>query len=142
MLRKTAVYFVSVILLLVSRADNLVEQEGPDLVIKNSAEAIEKGNADNLTRYFFKTVEIELLGDENYYSQAQALQLLKSFFERNIPVKFSINHQGAKDLTAFAIGTLQCRSGVYRISLFLKTDEGKTYIHQMRIEPESQVTPK
>ncbi|MEW5846804.1 MAG: DUF4783 domain-containing protein [Bacteroidota bacterium] len=142
MLQKSIVYLMSVLLLLASKADTLVLQDTPEAIVKKSAEAIEKGDVDNLTRYFFKTVEIDLLGDENFYSQAQAVLLLRSFFEKNIPVKFAINHQGAKDLTAFAIGTLQCKNGLFRVSIFLKTDQGKTYIHQFRVEPESAINPK
>ncbi|HQG72444.1 DUF4783 domain-containing protein [Tenuifilum sp.] len=142
MLRKLTVYLMSVLLLLASKADTLVYQDSPEAIVKKSAEAIEKGDVENLTRNFFKTVEIDLLGDENFYSQAQSVLLLRSFFEKNIPVKFTINHQGAKDLTAFAIGTLQCKNGLFRISIFLKTDQGKTYIHQFRIEPETAINPK
>jgi len=141
MLRKLVVFSISVMVLLVSKADTPVLQDTPEVIIRKSAEALEKGNVDNLARNFFKTVEIDLLGDENFYSQAQAVLLLRSFFEKNIPVKFTINHQGGKDLTAFAIGTLQCKNGLFRISLFLKTEQGKTYIHQLRIESESAINP-
>lgn len=142
MLQKSTIYLMSVLLFIASKADTLAFQDTPEAIVKRSAEAIEKGDVENLARNFFKTVEIDLLGDENFYSQAQSVLLLRSFFEKNIPVKFTINHQGAKDLTAFAIGTLQCKNGLFRISIFLKTDQGKTYIHQFRIEPESAINPK
>ncbi len=142
MFRKSIVYLVSLLLLVLSKADSLYFQDGTDEIIKKSAEALQKGNAEELTRFFYRIVEIELLGEENFYSQVQALQLLKNFFKRNIPVRFTIDHKGAKELTAFAIGTLQCKNGVFRVSLFLKTDESKTFIHQLRIESESQFNPK
>lgn len=142
MLRKSAIYLMSALLFIASKADTLVFQDTPEAIVKRSAEAIEKGDVENLALNFFKTVEIDLLGDENFYSQAQSVLLLRAFFEKNKPVKFIINHQGAKDLTAFAIGTLQCKNGLFRISMFLKTDQGKTYIHQFRIEPESAINPK
>ncbi|HRR11649.1 MAG TPA: DUF4783 domain-containing protein, partial [Tenuifilum sp.] len=68
---------MSVLLLLASKADTLVYQDSPEAIVKKSAEAIEKGDVENLTRNFFKTVEIDLLGDENFYSQAQAVLLLR-----------------------------------------------------------------
>lgn len=142
MSRKIIVYLISAVLLLVSKADTLVYQDSPESTVKKSIEAIEKGDVETLTKFFYKTVEIDLLGDENFYSQAQALLLLRSFFEKNTPVKFTLSHQGAKDLTAFAIGTLQCKNGLFRISMFLKTEQGKTYIHQFRVEPESAINPK
>lgn len=142
MLRKSTIYLMSVLLFIASKADTFVFQDTSETIIKKSAEAIEKGDVENLALNFFKTVEIDLLGDENFYSRAQSILLLRSFFEKNIPVKFTINHQGARDLTAFAIGTLQCKNGLFRISIFFKTDQGKTYIHQFRIEPESVINPK
>lgn len=142
MLRKLLVYFISVLLLMVSKADTLVYQDTPETIVKKSAKALEKGDVDCLTRYFFKTVEIDLLGDENFYSQPQAVLLLRSFFEKNIPVNFTVNHQGSKDLTAFAVGILQCKNGLFRVSIFMKTEQGKTYIHQFRIEQETTINLK
>ena len=123
---------------MISTADALVDQQDPKEVIKKAADAIQVGDAELLSKNFYKTVELEILGEENFYSQAQAIQLMKSFFEKNKPVKFAINHQGVKDLSAFAIGKLQTTSAVYRVSIFLKTENGKSYIHQLRIENDDE----
>jgi hypothetical protein len=139
MVRRLAFYLIVGFLFVISKADTLVLQDSPEEVIKSSIAAFEKGDAVSLTNNFFSTVEIDLLGEENFYSKAQAQLLLKSFFEKNSPVKFTINHKGVKELTAFAIGVLQCKSNSYRVSMFMKTEKEKSRIHQLRIEPESEI---
>lgn len=135
---KLRIYLLTFFLLMISTADALVNQQDPKEVIKKATDAIQQGEAELLSRNFYKTIELEILGEENFYSQTQAVQLMKSFFEKNKPVKFTISHQGVKDLSAFAIGKLQTKSAVYRVSLFLKTEEGKSYIHQLRIERDDE----
>lgn len=131
---KLKVYFVTLFLLFITAADAFVGQQDPKDVIRKAADAFQLGDAEALSKNFYQTIELEIFGEENFYSQTQAIQLMKSFFERNKPVKFTINHQGVKDLSAFAIGKLQTKSNVLRVSLFLKTEDGKSYIHQLRIE--------
>ena len=103
-------------------------------VIKKVSAALQKGDSQELSKYFTETVELEILGKENFYSIPQAQILLKDFFEKNKPTKFTINHQGVKDASSFAIGTLAVASGNLRVSFFMKTENNQTLIHQLRIE--------
>lgn len=103
-------------------------------VIKKASAALQTGNSQELSKYFTKTVELEILGDENFYSLSQAEILLKDFFAKNSPTKFVVNHQGSKETSSFAIGTLTVKSGSLRVSFFMKTEQDKTLIHQLRIE--------
>lgn len=103
-------------------------------VIKKVTIALQSGNSQELAKYFTKTVELEILGEDNFYSSSQAELLLKDFFEKNKPSKFVVNHQGSKEVSSFAIGTLTVKSGNLRISFFMKTEQNQTLIHQFRIE--------
>ncbi|MHC1704371.1 MAG: DUF4783 domain-containing protein [Tenuifilaceae bacterium] len=103
-------------------------------VIKKVTAALQTGNSQELSKYFTKTVELEILGEENFYSISQAELLLKNFFDKNKPSKFVINHQGTKEASSFAIGTLTTKNGTLRVSFFMKTEQNKTQIHQFRIE--------
>lgn len=111
---------------------------GPKENAQNTLEevtlAIETGSSNALSKHFNPTVELEILDEENIYSKAQAELLLKDFFTRNKPTSFKINHQGTKGNTSFAIGNLITASGSFRVSIFMKTDNGKMLIHQFRIE--------
>lgn len=104
------------------------------IVIKKVAAALQTGNSQELSKYFTKTVELEIMGEENFYSVAQAEILLKDFFEKSSPTAFKINHQGVKDVSSFAIGTLTIKTGNLRVSFFMKTENNQTLIHQLRIE--------
>lgn len=103
-------------------------------IIAQSTEALQKGDADMLASKFYQTIEMELLGEENFYSKSQAALLIKNFFETNKPKSFAVAHDGFKDVTAFAIGTLKTNTGTFRVSIFIKTENNKSYIHQLRIE--------
>lgn len=98
------------------------------------AEAFKNGSSSELAKYFNSNIEMEMLGEENMYSKAQAEILMKDFFSKNKPASFKINHHGSKAATSFAIGNLITANGAYRISIFMKSDNGKTLIHQLRIE--------
>lgn len=125
-------------ILLLFIATILVTGFGPKETTQNTLElvtqAIQAGNSNELAKFFNPTVELEILEEENIYSKAQAELLLKDFFSRNKPTNFKINHQGNKGNTSFAIGNLRCASGIYRVSIFMKTENEKMLIHQFRIE--------
>lgn len=110
-----------------------ITADPPD-VIQKISEALKNGNSAELAKHFNPTVEMEILGEENVYSKAQAELLLKDFFNRNKPTSFKVNHQGTKGSTSFAIGILVTSTGNLRVSVFLKSEKEKMLIHQIRIE--------
>lgn len=114
----------------------LFNQDTKDIIAQTS-KALETGDATMLSEHFYQTIEMELLGEENFYSKSQATLLMKNFFSSNTPKSFVVAHEGFKDATAFAIGTLKTNTGIFRVSIFIKTEKGKSYIHQLRIEKNS-----
>lgn len=127
------------ILLLVAVASTIalssfIFNEDTKDIIAQSTEALQKGDADLLASNFYQTIEMELLGEENFYSKSQAALLIKNFFDTNKPKSFVVAHEGFKDITAFTIGTLKTNTGTFRVSIFIKTENNKSYIHQLRIE--------
>ena len=75
-----------------------------------------------------------MLDEDNVCSKAQAQQIVGNFFSNNTPEGFSIIHQGGKEGAQFVIGNLITSKGNFRIYFLLKKNEGKEYIHQLRIE--------
>lgn len=114
-------------------AFTIINQDATEVIKKVSA-ALQAGNAQELSKHFTKTVELEIMGEENFYSVTQAEILLKNFFEKSSPTSFKINHQGVKEVSSFAIGTLTIKTGNLRVSFFMKTENNQTLIHQFRIE--------
>jgi hypothetical protein len=130
-IKKFIIFFI---LLSATAAFALSYNQNANEVIKKVSSAIQIGDSQELSKYFTKTIELEILGEENFYSISQAEILLKDFFEKNKPSKFTINHQGVKETSSFAIGTLIIKNGNLRISFFMKSENNQTLIHQLRIE--------
>lgn len=92
------------------------------------------GNASTLSNYFNQNIELFVLDQDDVYSRAQAQQIVSNFFSQNKATGFSIIHQSGKEDSKFAIGKLTTTKGVYRVSFFVKNEDGKPVIHQLRIE--------
>ncbi len=133
MIKTKIIPFIILVLSIVTVFAFTISQNATD-VMKKVSTALQTGNSKELSKYFTETVELELVGKENFYSISQAEILLKDFFEENKPTKFVINHQGVKDVSSFAIGTLTVKNGNLRVSFFMKTENNQTLIHQLRIE--------
>lgn len=110
-------------------------------VVTKITEAFKSGSASELAKHFNSNIELDLLGEENMYSKAQAELIMKDFFTKNKPTSFRINHQGSKSATSFAIGNLVSANGNFRVSIFMKTDNNKTLIHQLRLERSEETAP-
>ncbi|RLD24960.1 MAG: DUF4783 domain-containing protein [Bacteroidetes bacterium] len=96
------------------------------------AKIIKTGNAKDLAKQFSKSVELNIDGKEATYSQAQAEAVLKSFFDKNAPQEFAINHKGAsKGGLPYAIGEYKSGTGSYRVWIRLKTVNSKNLVYEM-----------
>lgn len=98
--------------------------------------SLQNGNAKVLSEYFNQNVELVVLDNDNVYSKAQAKQIVGNFFKSFTPEPegFSIMHSGGKEGAKYVIGKLQTNNGDFRVYFLLKTNNGKEYIHQLRIE--------
>ncbi len=96
--------------------------------------SLKKGNSKMLSEYFNDNVELVVLDNDNVYSKAQAKQIVKNFFDSFTPESFTIIHQGGKEGSKYVIGNLKTNNGNFRIYFLLKKENGKDYIHQLRIE--------
>ena len=98
--------------------------------------AFKSGNAAQLAKYFNQTIELTLFDKEEIYSRTQAEIILRDFFSDNPPSQFQIIHQGGKETSRYAIGSLVSGTNKYRITFLLKTVNAQVFIHQLRIEHE------
>ena len=96
--------------------------------------SLKSGNAKVLSRYFNQNVDLVVLDDQNVYSKAQAQQIVGNFFSSNPPENFSVVHDSGKEGAKAVIGTLKTQNGNFRVYFLLKQNDGKDYIHQLRIE--------
>ena len=114
---------------------NQIMAQVPDEIIQS----FKSGDAKTLSTYFNQNVELVVLENDNAYSKAQAQQIVNKFFISNPPESFNIIHQTSKEGVQYVIGNLVTSNGTFRIYFLLKKNDGKDYIHQLRIEePESR----
>jgi hypothetical protein len=96
--------------------------------------AFSTGDASLLAQSFNNTIELTLFDKEEIYSKTQAEMILRDFFSKHKPTLFKIIHQGGKENSKYAIGTLVCGTESYRITFLLKLEGNNLFIHQLRIE--------
>ena len=99
--------------------------------------ALKEGNAKDLSNYMNNNVEMVIIDKEGIYNKVQAEMILKDFFAKNPPRKFSLLHQGGKADSKYGIGNLITSDNTYRVYFLLKMTNGKSLIHQFRIEKEN-----
>jgi hypothetical protein len=102
----------------------------PDAIVL----AFKTGSSKELGKYLNANVELAILENEDVYSKTQAELLLKDFFLKHTPTNFIIIHEGGKEGSRYAIGTLSTNKGDFRVYFLLKTQQGNSVIHQLRIE--------
>lgn len=96
--------------------------------------SLKSGNATKLASHFSQNIELVVLDNENVYSKAHAQQVISDFFKKYPPQSFTIIHQGGKDDSSYAIGNLQVNNDKFRVYFLIKAQNGASYIHQLRIE--------
>lgn len=97
--------------------------------------ALRGGNAMELSKYMDENVDISLPDRSDNYSKSQALLILKDFFGRNGVSGFDVKHKGDNSGNQYCIGTLQTKAGAYRTTVFMKSQEGKQLIKEIKFQP-------
>lgn len=99
--------------------------------------SLKAGNAEELASHFHNNVELIILEKEDVYSRTQAEQIIRKFFLDHPPRTFKIIFEGGKEHSHYAIGSLTTYKVSYRVYLLMKKQNGKSLIHQLRIEEEA-----
>ncbi|MBN2636811.1 MAG: DUF4783 domain-containing protein [Prolixibacteraceae bacterium] len=107
-----------------------IQAQIPEQIVSS----FKSGDSKKLAQYFNSNVELVVLENDNVYSKAQAQQIVAKFFSTNTPENFTIMHDGGSEGARYAIGSLKTKNGSFRVYFLLKSNEGKDYIHQLRIE--------
>ena len=96
--------------------------------------AIGHGDAAALAGHFVANVDLTLLNNSEYYSKAQAEQVLRKFFGEHEPRGLNIEHEGTSKVgDRYYIGRLRTAKGEFRVTFFLK--KADVYqVKQLRIE--------
>ncbi|MBR9859229.1 DUF4783 domain-containing protein [bacterium] len=96
---------------------------------------IQAGDEHGLRSYFDQSVEIITPENDGVYSQNQAEQVLKSFFNKYPCNDFKVDHLGSSaGGSQFVIGTYNSGSKSFRTSIFLKQVDQKFLIQELTFE--------
>ena len=96
--------------------------------------ALKDGKASELGKYLDDTVELTLPEKSNNYSKAQAVLVLKDFFDNNEVKTFEVKHKGDQNGGQYCVGTLQTKSGNYRTTVFMEVRDNKDYVKAIRFQ--------
>lgn len=94
-------------------------------------QALNLGNASQLSRYFDNRVDITLPEKSDNYSRTQAEMILKNFFSNSGVKNFEIKYKGESNGSHYCIGILHTRNGDYRTKLFMKNKDGKEVVQEI-----------
>src|SRR5258706_9577543 len=100
-------------------------------------DAVKAGDSGELVKYFNTSIDLNLEGEVNTYSKAQAEFVLRDFFKKHAPSDFSIVHTGSsKGGLQFAIGKYQSGADNYNVLMRVR-EVGKAFlIHEMSFTKE------
>ena len=96
--------------------------------------ALRSGNANELSGYFDDNVELTMPDKADSYSKAQAVLILKDFFNNNGVKSFDVKHKGDNGGGQFCIGTLQTKFGNFRTTVFMKIKNNKEVVKDIRFQ--------
>lgn len=96
--------------------------------------ALKSGNAQELSKFIDDNVEISLPDKSDNYGRAQAVMVLKDFFNNNGVTGFEVQFKGENGGSQFCVGKLTTRSGSYRTTIFMKSKNGKQLVKEIRFQ--------
>jgi hypothetical protein len=97
-------------------------------------DALKSGNAQELSKYIDDNIEISLPDKSDNYSRAQAVMVLKDFFNNNGVNGFEVQFKGENGGSQFCVGKLITKSGSYRTTIFMKSKNGKQLVKEIRFQ--------
>lgn len=91
--------------------------------------------AEKIAEYLPSVVELDILGEKNSYSSAQAEIILRDFFTKNKPASVKIiNRLSSNPNHKLTILSLQSAKDKFRISISLSSNAERFLVAEIRIE--------
>jgi hypothetical protein len=104
-------------------------------IVDEVSDAIKKGNASAISKYFSTTIALKILEKDEVYSAAQAQIILKDFFTKYPPNNVKILHKVVSNANyKFGVILFNSSQQTFRIRFELRNLGGNFIITQIRIE--------
>lgn len=100
--------------------------------------AIKAGNTNDISNFMSANVEVSVGSSDGTYAKAEAIGVIKQFFQKNAPTNCTLVHSGAArdGASYYCIGNLLAGGSKYRVYVYFKDNGGQYLIQEMRFEPE------
>ena len=106
--------------------------------LEDISKALGRGDVVTITTYLDAEVELSVMGEDDFYSGAEASAVLKEFFGKYPASKFSQIHNGVSPTTKaeYCIGNLDAGGTTFRVVIYLSAVEGRLKIKKLSIDEE------
>ena len=95
-------------------------------------DALKAGNAKEMVKHLNQSVDINLEGEVNTYSKAQAEFVLRDFFKKYPVSDFTIEHTGSsKNGLQYAIGNYKSNKDQFNVLIRVKQAANVYLIHEI-----------
>ncbi|MBO4536708.1 MAG: DUF4783 domain-containing protein [Bacteroidales bacterium] len=132
---KKVLWFAAVCFLLLTAGPSSAQDNGQD-VFTPIGKYIQGGDYEKLSAWFADNLELDMLGAVNNCTRNQARLIMKNFFSKYTPKKFSIIHKSGKAPMKYAVGSLSAGGERFRVILYVKTTDTDSHIEQLKVERE------
>lgn len=103
-----------------------------DAIFDPIRDVIKTGSAKEMSKHLNQNVEINIEGNVNTYSKAQAEFVFRDFFKKHPATSFTIVHKGAsKGGQQFAIGRYVSNNDSYNVLMLVKEINAAYLIHEI-----------
>lgn len=99
------------------------------------AKSLKAGNAQEISKYLDKRIELTLNDNGQNYSKEQAQKVIQKFFDQLTITNFNWLHKGnSSGNSTYYIGTLFTKSGNFRTYIFVSNVGNNAVIQEIRFE--------
>jgi hypothetical protein len=104
-------------------------------LISDVSNNFKSGNSKEIAKYFNSSVELSLSDETDTYSKAQAEQIIRDFFTKNVPVNSTVIHLiNTNPNYQIGILSLITKTVKFRVTVTFKKTSGEFLITELRIE--------
>jgi len=132
---KKIYWFASLLLVFLTAGPSTAQDTTQD-VFTPIGKYIQSGDYEKLSAWFADNLELDMLGAVNNCTRNQAKLIMKNFFTRYTPKKFTILHKSGKAPMKYAVGSLSAGGERFRVILYVKTTDAESHIEQLKVERE------
>lgn len=104
----------------------------PEYSIDPIIVAIDSGSSSDLARYFDASISLNINGQQGDFSKSQAEIVLKDFFKKNPPLKFSLvfRSENNPSLSSY-IGDYQSGKGIYKVFIKVNQQDAQIKVYSL-----------